>query len=378
MSAEQTGLDQILADQTAEGILQQGADLFARLEELPDEQRIDTINALKLLLRPHSPMRDQPVDCVIWVPTAQVHGNDYNPNFVAAPEMELLKLSIESDGFTQPIVTWREDPDQERYEVVDGFHRHLVGRSEGLAGALHGRLPVTVIRPDRTDRSDRQASTIRHNRARGEHVVEPMSEMVRDLHLRGKNDEWIGRELGMDPDEVLRLRQVSSLAALYSTEDFSAGWEPDPDAFTGTGDQSPSPSQTPPRLQGAETIGRLTAYRVELPEQPASYTIALDGQFLPGSYADRAAALVAYGVVLGGENHFRLDDLRDSGPTAVTDLENHVRSKGLSVPELADLPGDFADDDARLVAYGTLLGGGTPNLTALPAPVTLTAIEAAA
>ncbi|MFJ4679185.1 IbrB-like domain-containing protein [Kitasatospora sp. NPDC088783] len=384
MSAEQTGLDQVLADQTAESILQQAADLFARLQELPDEQRIDTINALKLLLRPHSPMRDQPVDCVLWVPAEQVRGNDYNPNSVAPPEMELLKLSIESDGFTQPIVTWRQDPDQERYEVVDGFHRHLIGRSEGLAAALHGRLPVTVIRPDRSDRSDRQASTIRHNRARGEHSVEPMSEMVKDLHLRGKSDEWIGRELGMDPDEVLRLRQVSSLAAFYSAEEFSAGWEPD--AFTGTDRTDPLPPRSPSRPENSETIGRLTAYLVELPDEPPAYTIALDGQFLPGAYADRAAVLVAYGVFLGGEKHFPLDDLkvhsadtREAGrPTTVADVENHARSKGLSVPGLADLPGDFADEDARLVAYGILLGGGTPDLADLPAPITLAAIETAA
>lgn len=199
--------------------------LFDQLADLPVQERIDTINALRLALHRHSPLRDQPVDCVQWIPAEQVHGNAYNPNSVAPPEMRLLERSIEADGYTQPIVTWHDGSDQ--LEVVDGFHRHLVGKSAPLTNKLHGRLPVTVANADRTDLPDRMASTIRHNRARGQHNVEGMSEIVIELARRGKSDEWIGTELGMDPDEVRRLRQVGGIAELFADDEFSEAWEPD-------------------------------------------------------------------------------------------------------------------------------------------------------
>lgn len=244
MPDQQTSLDQLQAahdqDQAApraRALLAAAAELFAGLDDLPIQLRIDTLNQLRLQLHEHSPLRDQPVDCVQWVPAEQVTGNDYNPNDVAPPEMELLKLSVTADGFTQPIVSWQQDPGQPDYEVVDGFHRHLIGRLPDVGPALHGRLPVTVIRSSRSDRSDRQASTIRHNRARGQHGVAPMSEIVSDLHLRGKSDVWIARELGMDADEVTRLRQVSSLAAFYADQDLSPAWEPDLSAASTDPDQ---------------------------------------------------------------------------------------------------------------------------------------------
>lgn len=162
--------------------------------------------------------KHHPVSCVQWVPTESVQANDYNPNTVAAPEMRLLQRSIEADGFTQPIVVWRM-PDG-RYQVVDGFHRHLVGKKLKLS-----HLPVVVINGDRTDRGDRMASTIRHNRARGKHTVDGMSEIVLDLSRRNWSDAKIARELGMEPDEVLRLKQITGLAELFADEDFSEAWE---------------------------------------------------------------------------------------------------------------------------------------------------------
>lgn len=160
---------------------------------------------------------DHPVSSVLWVPIDQVQANDYNPNSVAAPEMALLRRSIEADGYTQPIVVWAHDG---IYEVVDGFHRHLVGREMGLS-----HLPVVVINKERTELGDRMASTIRHNRARGKHKVTSMSDIVVELSRRNWNDAKIAKELGMDPDEVLRLKQVTGLAELFAQEEFSEAWE---------------------------------------------------------------------------------------------------------------------------------------------------------
>lgn len=205
-------------------IIEDAAEVFARLDKLPVQERIDTINALRQALHQHSPMREHPIDCVLWVQSDDVHGNAYNPNSVAPPEMKLLERSIEADGYTQPIVTWR---DGDSLEVVDGFHRNLVGKTKKVSKRLHGRLPVTVANDDRTDLPDRMASTIRHNRARGQHSVGGMSEIVVELARRKKSDEWIAAELGMDADEVRRLRQVSGIAEMFADDQFSEAWEAD-------------------------------------------------------------------------------------------------------------------------------------------------------
>lgn len=162
---------------------------------------------------------DHPVSSVIWVKTENVYSNDYNPNNVAPPEMDLLQRSIELDGYTQPIVTWQTGPNA--YEVIDGFHRYRVG----VERLNLSYLPVVVVNKDRTDRNDRIASTIRHNRARGKHQVGAMSEIVQELSRRNWSPEKIGIELGMEPDEVLRLRQITGLAELFADRDFSEAWE---------------------------------------------------------------------------------------------------------------------------------------------------------
>lgn len=159
-----------------------------------------------------------PVSRVQWVRAETVTSNDYNPNSVAPPEMRLLRHSIESDGFTQPIVVWEIEPG--RYEVVDGFHRHVVGKELGMT-----HLPVVIMNQDRTEKGDRIAATIRHNRARGKHRVDAMADIVLDLSRRNWTDEKIARELGMDADEVLRLKQVTGLAGLFADREFSEAWE---------------------------------------------------------------------------------------------------------------------------------------------------------
>ena len=197
--------------------------LFERLAELPDDVRMDAVNEIRLALREHSPMHREPVDCVLWVSTDKVRANDYNPNSVAPPEMRLLQLSIMADGYTQPVVVW---PDGDVYEVIDGFHRRRVAVEVGaVKKRVQGRLPVAVINAERTSREDRIAATIRHNRARGKHAVDAMSEIVLDLTRRNWDDEKIGRELGMEPDEVLRLKQITGLAELFADREFSEAWE---------------------------------------------------------------------------------------------------------------------------------------------------------
>ena len=196
-----------------------------RLRQLELSAAVEVLNAARLLMHEASPFRSEPVDCVLWVTTEKVLANDYNPNSVAPPEMKLLERSISADGYTQPIVSWSRD---DIHEVVDGFHRHRVGKeSQEVRDRIHGYLPVVVINSSREDKGDRMASTIRHNRARGKHRVDAMSEIVVELKRRRWSDEKVGKELGMDPDEVLRLTQVSGLAEMFADRDFSEAWEAD-------------------------------------------------------------------------------------------------------------------------------------------------------
>lgn len=197
--------------------------LIEHIKSLPIDEAVKAINEAKLALHKISPFRDEPVDCVLWVKGASVQANDYNPNSVAPPEMELLKHSILSDGYTQPIVTYLDLGEQR--EVVDGFHRNRVGKEvEEVRARVHGYLPVVTINQERTDRNDRIAATIRHNRARGKHRIDSMSEIVVELKRRNWSDKKIAKELGMDQDEVLRLCQISGLAEMFADRDFSEAW----------------------------------------------------------------------------------------------------------------------------------------------------------
>jgi ParB-like chromosome segregation protein Spo0J len=191
--------------------------------EMDVDEKVAEINDIRSFLHDQSPMKDEPVDFVRWVKADGVRANDYNPNSVAPPEMKLLEHSISEDGYTQPIVTWAVDG---LNEVIDGFHRHRVGKeSESVSKRIKGYLPVVEIKEDRDGRNDRIASTIRHNRARGKHKVESMSEIVLELKRRNWSPKKIGKELGMDQDEVLRLVQITGLAEMFSDHEFSEAWE---------------------------------------------------------------------------------------------------------------------------------------------------------
>lgn len=206
-----------------EKLLRSAKSLFQRLDSLPLDERIETINELRLALREYSPFKAEPVDCVRWVPSGKVVANDYNPNSVAPTEMKLLEHSIQEDGYTQPIVSWAN---ADSYEVIDGFHRHRVGKeSPVIQSRVQGYLPLVVVNDSRLGLGDRMASTIRHNRARGKHKVEAMSEIVVELKRRFWSDEKIGKELGMEPDEVLRLTQITGLTDMFADAAFSEAWE---------------------------------------------------------------------------------------------------------------------------------------------------------
>ena len=208
-------------------------DISSVLDGLSVDESVAALNRIRMALHEKSPFSSEPVDCVIWVKNEEVHANDYNPNSVAPPEMKLLELSIKEDGYTQPIVGFDNGGNIEdvvfgdnEIEVVDGFHRHRVGKEcKEITERVHGYLPIIAINQDRKDLNDRMASTIRHNRARGKHSVDAMSDIVMELKKRNWKDEKIAKELGMEPDEVLRLSQIAGLAEMFASQEFSMAWE---------------------------------------------------------------------------------------------------------------------------------------------------------
>ncbi len=190
---------------------------------------VEAINKIRQMISDEfSPFKNEPVDCVTWEKMDDVHANDYNPNSVAPPEMGLLVQSIREDHYTQPIVSWKNE---KGIEVVDGFHRNRVGReNEDIKTRMFGYLPVVNINQKREGKGDRIASTIRHNRARGSHNIELMSTIVTELVEMGKGDPWICKHIGMSIDELLRLKQITGVAALFKNTNFSDSWEVDADS----------------------------------------------------------------------------------------------------------------------------------------------------
>lgn len=164
-----------------------------------------------------------PVYNIIAVPVEKIKPNDYNPNKVAPPEMRLLYDSIKVDGYTMPIVCYY-DKENDEYIIVDGFHRYQIMMDyPDIYEREGGLMPVSVIDKPL---AQRMASTIRHNRARGSHDVDLMSNIVRDLHELGRSDAWIAKHLGMDMDEILRLKQITGLAGLFKDVNFGMAWQP--------------------------------------------------------------------------------------------------------------------------------------------------------
>lgn len=197
--------------------------LALAISEIEDnDEKIETLNYVRTELHSVSPLKHHPVDLVVWEKSENVEANEYNPNSVAPPEMELLKRSIIEDGYTMPIVSFKED----FIKIVDGFHRRQSERNnKEISKSTFGRIPLTNVRKSQYDASNRMASTIRHNRARGTHNIELMSNIVSELVEMGKGDYWICKHIGMSADELLRLKQITGLAALFKNADFSNSWE---------------------------------------------------------------------------------------------------------------------------------------------------------
>ena len=186
------------------------------------KNKIDFIEKLKKLIDEISPLNHQPVNRVRWVDISQVQANDYNPNSVAKTEMKLLYTSILHDGYTQPIVTVY-DKDKKKYVIVDGFHRYFTSRSySDILDKNMGYVPVVVI--DKNI-NDRMASTIRHNRARGKHSVSGMSNIVFEMLDNGWKDADILEELGMEAEELIRLKHITGFSKLFENTEYKKAWE---------------------------------------------------------------------------------------------------------------------------------------------------------
>lgn len=189
-------------------------------EAADDKQQF--LRGLRNYLHEMSPQKDQPVDAIRWVPIEKVHANDYNPNAVAKNEMKLLHTSISHDGYTQPVVTVY-DPEEDRYVIVDGFHRYTTMRlHEDIRERCNGLLPVVVLDKEI---NDRMASTVRHNRARGKHSVTGMASMVFQMLENGWDDAAICAELGLEADELIRLKHVTGFSKLFEDVEYRNSWE---------------------------------------------------------------------------------------------------------------------------------------------------------
>lgn len=193
------------------------------LDSLQDvKEKIVFLEEVRTLIHELSPNNSQPVNFVRWVPIEQVQANDYNPNSVAKNEMRLLYVSILHDGYTQPVVTVF-DPEINKYVIVDGFHRYTTMRlNQDIADRNNGFLPIVVI--DKPI-NDRMASTVRHNRARGKHSVSGMANMVFQMLDNGWSDEAICAELGVEPDELIRLKHVTGFSKLFENVEYKRAWE---------------------------------------------------------------------------------------------------------------------------------------------------------
>lgn len=181
----------------------------------------DTAAALRAAINQASPHREHPVDHVTWLPLNQIQPNDYNPNTVARTELALLRRSIEADGITQPIVVVK-NPDTHRHEIVDGYHRqHVIASTPAIRNSTHGMAPVVILNKSI---NDRMASTIRHNRARGKHQLAGMANMVFQMLDNGWSDAEICNELGMEPEELLRVKHVTGFSRLFAEHAYNQAW----------------------------------------------------------------------------------------------------------------------------------------------------------
>jgi ParB-like chromosome segregation protein Spo0J len=212
-------------------ILQLAQELADAIAALPQDKQVEALNQSRLRLTQVSPFKSEPIDCVLWVKAEKVVANDYNPNSVARPEMRLLEHSIRKNGFAMPVITAEIEATgaiSERVQkTVDGFHRRKVGtNAKDIRKRMGGYLPIVNIAGDSTDANHLMSATVEFNRARGEHSVELMAVLVKEMIQAGQTDHEIAKHLGMEAEEVLRLKQMTGLAGLFKGQSYSKAWEP--------------------------------------------------------------------------------------------------------------------------------------------------------
>ena len=189
---------------------------------MQSSDKAETIKQIKQACYDCSDFKSQPIDNVLWVPIDKVTPNDYNPNSVAKKEMQLLYISIKEDGYTQPVVTVYDEK-QDKYVIVDGFHRYFTCKTQkDILERNHGMLPIVVINKSI---NERMASTVRHNRARGSHAVTSMSKLVFEMLKNGWSDSAICKELGMEAEEITKLKYVTGFAKLFEKVEYNNAWK---------------------------------------------------------------------------------------------------------------------------------------------------------
>jgi ParB-like chromosome segregation protein Spo0J len=192
------------------------------IEGKPTDQTIEIINELRAFIHEFSPMKNEPCDLIQWVKIERVSPNDYNPNSTAGKEMNLLYISIKEDGVTMPVVTIQ---DGEGYTIVDGFHRYFTCKTmDDLKERMNGYLPITVINKSLEERI---AATVRHNRARGSHSVQGMSNLVFKMLQEGVSDDHICNKLGLDATELVKLKHITGYSKLYENVEYGKAWTTD-------------------------------------------------------------------------------------------------------------------------------------------------------
>lgn len=213
-------------------ILDLARQLAEKINRLDYADKVEALNQSRRILSEVSPFKSEPIDCPIWVEGDRIIANDYNPNSVARPEKKLLEHSIRKNGFAMPIIVVpmpaQADTKMSQcpQRVVDGFHRHQVGKDiKDIKTRLGGYLPVVNIAGNGTDIAHLMSATVEFNRARGEHSIELMAGVVKEMILLGKSDIDIAKDLGMEAEEVLRLKQVTGLASLFTGQSYSKAWD---------------------------------------------------------------------------------------------------------------------------------------------------------
>jgi len=215
---------QSLFTSVLDSLINQAKEIASEIDTMPIDDQVEALNQIRAVLHKVSPFKEQPIDFVRWHKPESVTPNDYNPNVMMRPEMQLLKQSITNSGMTQPVVCHQSDGDS--YTVCDGEHRHITQiKNPAILNRQHGYIPITVTAAKTLE--EKQAETIVHNRAKGVHKLDSMSSIVMSMLRAGWTDDKIAKELGMDADEILRMKQSAGIAKAYALPEYNRAWTVD-------------------------------------------------------------------------------------------------------------------------------------------------------